>query len=192
MALGVPGLEFEAHGRIAPADFTVEGNGGESYQKPAKNRIPGHKTALQTDISPARGLKSDRLLGRQLLMPPPLAGVTQDAGEVFPCFWGKLEVGFFMEDIRINRLAGVHRSNSRLRHTLHEFGRIGRAFAPIKLRVALGDRCLLCRRAAFLGLHPPDCIMDHFRGVAIEAARDLALDVALRKYEVSPAYSEPS
>jgi len=62
MAPGVPGLELEAHGRIAPADFKVAGNGGECYQKPAKNRIPGHQTASQTDIPPARALKSDRLL----------------------------------------------------------------------------------------------------------------------------------
>ena len=33
-------------------------------------------------------------VGQQLLMPPPLAGVAQDAGEIFLCLWGKLEVQF--------------------------------------------------------------------------------------------------
>lgn len=31
---------------------------------------------------------------QQLLMPPPLAGVAQDADEVFLRLWGKLEVRF--------------------------------------------------------------------------------------------------
>lgn len=66
MAPGVPGLEFEAHGHIAPADLKVGGNCGECDRKPAKNRIPGGQTTSRTSITvpPAHGLKSDRLLER--------------------------------------------------------------------------------------------------------------------------------
>ncbi len=54
--------------------------------------------------------------------------------------WGKLGCNLW-EDRVINWLAVVHRGNSRLRHALHEFRRIGARLRPDQaLRVTFGDR----------------------------------------------------
>ncbi len=88
MAPGVSGVEFEAHGRIAPANLKEGSYCGECDRKPVKNRTSGDKTAPRTEISPVRRFKSDRLLGTVLIRNE----TRNQHGEIVQEFTGKLIV----------------------------------------------------------------------------------------------------